>query len=96
MSIKTKWHLKEIARTVLSIPFMTTIILLAVIIIRMKQFSEMGLSMYPGIRIPKTYSLEYALGTFWDLSLSPLLLYFIPTLIIDACIRRFVLVLNED
>jgi len=95
MSLKLKWHLREIARTVLSIPFMTTAFLIVLIMIRFTQFRHLGLGMYEGFQIPKHYSLDFALDTFWDQSIAPLLPLFIPAVIFDAIIRRLVLKLNE-
>jgi hypothetical protein len=96
MSLKEKWHLKEIARYLLSIPFSFTALLLMMIAFRMMNFHDQGLAMYPDLRIPKTFPLGYALDTFWCLSLAPLLPGFLLTLPIDALVRRYALHLNQS
>ena len=95
MSLSIKWHLREAARFILSIPFMTTSILIATIAIRMMQFHEMGLNMYPGLETPKNLTLVWALDVFWSNSLAPLLPCFLFTLAADALIRRYLLRINE-
>ena len=95
MSLKFKWHLREAARFLLSIPFMTTACLIAAIVIRASEFREFGLGMYPGLTLPKELTVPWAVDTFWQLSVAPLLLYFPFTLAIDALIRRYVLKLNQ-
>jgi len=96
MNLKLKWHLKEAARYLLSIPFTLTAALLALIAIRVMQFHSMGLGMYPDLVVPKQFPINWALDQFWEQSLLPLLPLFFFTLPIDSLMRRFAWKLGEQ
>ncbi|MBS1960872.1 MAG: hypothetical protein JST04_01545 [Bdellovibrionales bacterium] len=95
MSMKLKWDLREVFRYLISIPFSLTGMLISWCAILMMKFHTYGIGMYPGLRIPKKYSLQWALDQFWERSLYPVAFWIWLTLILDALLRRYAFRLNQ-
>jgi hypothetical protein len=89
MSLKLKWHARQIARAILTAPLSLTFAILILCAFRAYQFYTYGLGMYPRYSFPKTTTLQYDLAVFWRLSLSSLLPWLLAALPLDILLRRF-------
>jgi hypothetical protein len=88
MSLKLKWHLRQITKAVLTAPLSLSFAIAALCAFRMIQFYKYGLTMYPTYTFPKVHNAHYELEAFWLLSLSPLVPWIVAALPVDIVIRR--------
>ncbi len=91
ISFETKWSMRQITLDTLSYICCTTTFILALISIRAYDFYERGLSIYTGYKFVAKPDLHYILYAFWNLSVSPLLIYIPLTILVDALLRRHVM-----
>ena len=91
MNLMAKWHARQVALEVLSyVLCITTAVVLVPVAVKGYKFMEYGFGIYPGYKWPKTFSIDYALRCFWELSAWPFIQWLPLTLVGDALLRRFV------
>ncbi|MGZ6310406.1 MAG: hypothetical protein ACXWOH_07235 [Bdellovibrionota bacterium] len=85
------WEVRQLALGFLLAPLSATGALLATLIIRFYKLQEVGLpGMYPDESWPKMMSIPATLHAFWELGVSPLLIWIPVALALDLVIRRYV------
>ena len=90
MDLKTRWHARQIALEVVSyVLCVTTVAVLAPVVVKGYKFMEYGLGIYPGVKWPKGFTMFDALRTFWEWSAWPFVRWLPLTLVGDALLRRF-------
>lgn len=91
MSLKAKWHARQIAFEILSYALcFTTVLVVAPAAVQGYKLMEYGLDIYPGVRWPRAFGTEGAAQTFWEWSVWPFVQWLPLTLVGDALLRRFV------
>ena len=95
MNLKLRWHARQIGRAILLLPVSFTAILTAACVYKLVNFYQQGLGMYPPHEVPHLKTFFDALRFFWEVSLFPLVWWYIITLPLDVVIRRMVYKLHE-
>ena len=90
MTLKIKWHLRQLGADVLTyLLCFTTILVVVPIAVRYYHFMTYGLDMYPGIKWPKTVFVGNAARAFWEYSVWPRVQWVPLTVVADVVFRRF-------
>ncbi len=88
MNLKLQWHLRQITKAILTAPMSFSFFLLALCAFRAYQFYRYGLDMYPGIKFPKSHTVQYELFAFWKLSIESVAPWVLVAFPLDVVIRR--------
>jgi hypothetical protein len=96
MSIKAKWHTRQISLELLSyIVCFTTVLVVVPAVIDMKKFLDYGMDFYQGAKWPKGCDVRCVNFNFWTITLYPKLKWLPLTLLADAIFRRWALSIRD-
>ncbi len=90
MKLETKWNLRQLAISLITLPLGCTTIVLVFCVSRTMKFHDYGINALPYQYLPKNWKVQDALHLFWIVSLAPLFKWFLLSIPADLCLRRFV------